>query len=132
MRKTYITQGFIDELRRKQAGTPLEFARPDELLQEHFGHVAYDKHGWFYFDTTASGLAVTQITLAVVHRLDRPLPEDLDDVLRVCDTGNAVGDVISRQTEEVTGEAAGWWLRRLGNDGSFFEEEEGDGSTANP
>lgn len=69
-------------------------------------------------------ISKTTISFTVIHRTDSPLSANLEDVLEETDTGHAVGWETNRTTVRVPADAVAAELRALGNDGSFFDDDD--------
>jgi len=74
------------------------------------------------------GIVKTTITIAVLHRGDNPMTEHgIDEVLYEMNEGEAVGWETSRVTDPVPADQVCDELVALGNDGTFFDDEDGNG-----
>lgn len=65
----------------------------------------------------------TTFTFTVLHREDAPLA-DIEDVLREASDGHAVGAVADVHSTNLPTEAVRAQLLALGNDGTFFDDDE--------
>lgn len=76
------------------------------------------------------GIVKTTITTTVLHREDNPMTDhDIEEVLYEMREGEAVGWETGRVTETVAAEHVLDELVALGNDGTFFDDDdEGEGS----
>jgi len=72
-----------------------------------------------------TGIVKTTITITVVHRADNPLTDhSIDEVLYEMQEGDAVGWETGRVTEAVPAERVCDELVALGNDGTFFDDDD--------
>lgn len=75
------------------------------------------------------GIVKTTITITVLHRADNPMTDcDIEEVLYEMREGEAVGWETGRVTETVAAEQVPDELVALGNDGTFFDDDEEEGS----
>jgi len=73
----------------------------------------------------SSGIVKTTITFTLLHRADNPLDEyTIEEVLYETREGWAVGWETGRVTEPISPDRVADELVALGNDGTFFEDEE--------
>lgn len=70
----------------------------------------------------ATTIVKTTYTFTVLHRGDEPL-SDIEHALAESDTGHAVGWQTASETVDVPDSAVPEELRKLGNDGEFFEDD---------
>jgi hypothetical protein len=71
------------------------------------------------------GIVKTTITITLLHRAENPMRDyDIEDVLYEMREGDAVGCTTSRITEPVNPENVVDELCDLGNDGTFFDDDE--------
>jgi hypothetical protein len=71
------------------------------------------------------GIVKTRITITVLHRSDNPMTDHgIDEVLYEMSEGDAVGWETGRDTVPVDPNDVGAELIALGNDGTFFDEDE--------
>lgn len=71
------------------------------------------------------GIVKTTITITVLHRADNPMTDcDIEEVLYETREGEAVGWETDRVTEPVAAEQVPDELVALGNDGTFFDDDE--------
>lgn len=80
-------------------------------------------------NTAAAGdrdqIIKTVITITVLHRADNPMTEyDIEEVLYEMREGEAVGWETDRVTEPVAAEQVPDELVALGNDGTFFDDDD--------
>lgn len=66
----------------------------------------------------------TTITITVLHRADNILESDLEDVLYEINEGAAVGWETNRTTIPVPVDRVSDELVELGNDGTFFDDDD--------
>ena len=72
-----------------------------------------------------TGIVKTTITITVMHRGDHPLTDhDIEEVLYEMREGDAVGWETDRVTEPVPAERVCHELVALGNDGTFFDDDD--------
>jgi hypothetical protein len=73
------------------------------------------------------GIVKTTITITVLHRGDNPMTDhDIEEVLYEMREGEAVGWETDRVTEPVPADQVSDELLALGNDGTFFDDEDGN------
>lgn len=78
----------------------------------------------------ASTISRTTFTFTVLHPSSEDIAEwDLYDVVSECDTGHAVGAVTRTLTEAIPDKDVPAELRKLGNDGEFFDADLEDALT---
>jgi hypothetical protein len=71
------------------------------------------------------GIVKTTITITVLHRADNPMTDhDINEVLYEMSEGEAVGWETDRVTNPVPADQVGDELGALGNDGTFFDDDE--------
>lgn len=71
------------------------------------------------------GIVKTTVTITVLHRADNPMTDcDIEEVLYEMREGEAVGWETGRVTETVAAEQVPDELVALGNDGTFFDDDE--------
>lgn len=102
-----------------------EELREGDYLREpdHDAHVNCDNPTGGPLRETVSK---TIFTLEVLHPADVDVSSwPLESVLSEMDTGHAVGNVTGLRTDPVPDEAVEDELRALGNDGHFFDLEDG-------
>lgn len=73
------------------------------------------------------GIVKTSITITVLHRVDNTLGDDIEEVLYEIREGEAVGRETDRTIEPVPADLVSDELVALGNDGTFFDDDEACG-----